>query len=158
MVNFEQLEIEAPLKEVREKLEPLYVKHECLHEMLNEFYDKKDFDSDTVIYLLRKIDELNGRMDILRNVRDYLANMVEGVPFQVNRRVGSYMALFGLTEAQAKLLVDTYREHRKSMGAEERKKYLLVAAHKVEWVEEEKCLHVHFGDTWWHYGQDGSWW
>ncbi|WP_226677267.1 hypothetical protein [Mesobacillus jeotgali] len=158
MVNFEQLEIEAPLKEVREKLDPLYVKHECLHEMLQELYGKKDFDSETVIYLLRKIDELNKRMDILRDIRNYLTNMVDGVPFYVNTRVGMYMARFGLAEEQAQLLVGVYKEHRKSMGLEDRKKFLLAAARKVEWVEEENCLHVHFKDTWWHYGQDGSWW
>ncbi|MDQ0412680.1 hypothetical protein [Mesobacillus stamsii] len=157
MFKINDIDFEPVLKEVREIMDPLYVKHECLHEMLQEFYGKKDFESDTVNYLLRKIDELNGRMDILRDVRDYLTNMVAGVPFYVDTRVGMYMARFGLTEEQAQLLVDVYKEHRRSMGSEDRKKYLLAAAHKVRWVQEENCLHVHFGDTWWHYSADGWW-
>lgn len=157
MIIIDDIDFEPVLKEVREKLDPLYVKHECLHEMLNEFYDKKDFDSDTVIYLLRKIDELNGRMETLRKVRDYLANMADDVPFQVNRRVGRYMVQFGLTQEQAQLLLDTYKEHRKAMSPVEKEKCVLVAAEQVEWLEEDKCLLVQFEDTYWHYGQDGSW-
>lgn len=158
MFKFEELELIEVIEEVREELNPLYIKHSYLHEMIREFYAKKDLDSETVKYLDKKLDELNARMKILQNVRDYLENLENGVPFNLNKRVGMYMARFGLTREQSQLLVDVYKDHRKSMGSEYQKKYLLVAARKVEWVEEEKCLHVHFDDTWWHYGQDGAWW
>ncbi|MCM3663479.1 hypothetical protein M3204_03635 [Mesobacillus subterraneus] len=159
MIDFEDLDLKDVLESVREELNLLYTKHEWLHGMMREFYDSKDFESETAIYLRRKIVDLNVRIDALRPVRDYLANMIEGIPFQVNRRVGRYMVHFGLTEEQAKLLVDTYREHRKSMSPEDKnnRKYLLAAATNVEWVEEEKCLHVHFVDEWWHYSTDGAW-
>ncbi|MCM3573330.1 hypothetical protein M3172_08990 [Mesobacillus subterraneus] len=157
MVKVDELDINPALEKVREELDPLYVKHEYLHEMIREFYANKDFESETVRYLDKKLDELNARMDTLRKVRDYLENLVRGIPFYVNRRVGRYMARFGLAEKQAQLLVDVYKEHWKTICEEDKSKYLLGGVHKVDWVEEEKCLHVHFGDTWWRYSVDGSW-
>lgn len=157
MIRIEELDIRSALEEVRGTIGPLLVKHEHLHEMLREFYDKKDFDSETVIYLLRKINELNKRLDTLDKVRDYLINMYDGIPFQVNMRVGRYMKRFGLTEDQAQLLMDVHNDHWQSMGSEDREKYLLAAARNVEWIEEEKCLHVHFEDAWWLYLSNGSW-
>lgn len=160
MVDFESLDFKTALEDVREKLDPLYVKHEYLHEMLREFYDQKNFGSDTGKYLRKKIDELNARMEILQKVRDYLGNLVDGVPFQTGREVGRRMAQFGLTEEHAELLVNTYKEHRKSMDPEDRQKgkFLLVMAEKAEWNEEENCLHVHFDeDTCFHYCPDGTW-
>lgn len=157
MLDFETLDLKEVLESVREELNPLYVKHEHLHEMVREFYDKKDFESETVRYLQGKLDDLNARLDTLRKVRDYLSNLVQDVPFYVNRRVGRYMARFGLTEEQARLLVDVYKKHRKSMGTEEKNKYLLAAVYNVAWIEEENCLHLHFEDNWWHYCPDGTW-
>lgn len=159
MVDFESLDFKTSLEDVREKLNPLYVKHECLHEMLNELYDKKDFGSDTVKYLHKQIDELNARMEILQKIRDYLGNLVDGVPFQTKRRLARYMAQFGLSEEHAALLVNTYKEHRKSMSPEDRQKgkFLLVMAEKAEWNEEENCLHVQFEDTCLHYCPDRTW-
>lgn len=157
MIEIDGFDFEPVLKEVREELNPLYVKHEVLHQMIREFYAEKDFESETVRYLDKKLVELNARMDTLQTVRDYLENLGRGVPFYVNRRVGRYMARFGLTEEQAQLLVDVYRKHWKTMGEDDKSKYLLAAVYKVDWVEEEKCLLVHFRDTCWHYSVDGSW-
>lgn len=160
MVDFESLDFKTALEGVREKLNPLYVKHEYLYEMLRELYDQKDFGSDTVKYLRKKIEVLDAHMEILRKVRGYLANLVDGVPFQIDREVGRRMARFGLTEEHAELLVNTYKEHRKSMDPEDRQKgkFLLVMAKKAEWNEEENCLHVHFDeDTCFHYFSDGTW-
>jgi hypothetical protein len=157
VIDFESLDLNDAIEGVIEELNPFYAKHEYLHEMLRDFYDSKNFESETARYLRGKIEDLNERIEILRKVRDYLSNMVDGVPFQVNRRVGRYMARFSLTEDQGKLLVETYREHRKSMKTEEQRKYLLTAVTNVEWVEEDNCLHIHFEDEWWHYSTSGTW-
>ncbi len=157
MVIIDDIDLEPVLREVRKELDPLYVKHELLHEMVREFYAKKDYDSETVIYLLRKIDQLNRRLEVLQKVRDNLANLEQGVPFNVNRRVGRYMARFGLSEEQAQLFIDVYKKHKNSMDTEDQNTYSLATLRKVEWVEEESCLHVHFEDAWWHYSVDGSW-
>lgn len=157
MIEFEELDLKKASEEVREELDPLYNKHAYLHEMIREFYAKNDLESETVKYLDKKLDELNARLDTLHTVQKYLANLAVGAPFYVNRRVGLYMARFELSEDKAQLLVDVYREHKKSMGTKDQNKYKLAAVRKVEWDEEENCLHVHFKDTWFHYCSDRTW-
>ena len=68
------------------------------------------------------------------------------------------MNRFDLTAAHAELLLDVHKTRRECTGIEDQNKYSLACIRKVEWVDEENCLHVHFEDNWWHYGQDGSWW
>lgn len=158
MIEFEGLELIEAIEEVREELNPLYIKHAYLHEMIREFYNGKDIESETAMYLTRKINDLNVRIETLQKVRDYLTNLERGVPFHVNRQVGRYMARYGLTEDQTKLLLDVYETHKKSTGAEKGNKYLWEDVQEVAWDEVDNCLCVHFGDTKWRYGQDGSWW
>lgn len=61
-----------------------------------------------------------------------------------------------LSDAEYKILLQTYANHNRSMGLEERKNYTLSDIVKVE--RGNRCLKVYYknGD-WWHYTPDGTW-
>ena len=63
-----------------------------------------------------------------------------------------------LNDREYHLLMTVYANHNRSMGLEERKKYMLSHIVKVVRNVKEKCLEVHYesGD-WWRYSVDGSW-
>jgi hypothetical protein len=156
-INFEEINFADELEKVTEEIDPLYVKHALLHEMIREFFDKGDFESETVTYLMQKKDSINNRLDTLIPVRDYLRNLEQGVPFYVKTRVGRYMARYGLSEEQAKLFLAVHKQHIAAMGTENQKKYSLSAVQNIKWDEEEQTVNVYYDDTWWHYDRRGCW-
>lgn len=70
----------------------------------------------------------------------------------------NFPACSHLTDAEDRLLLTVYVNHKSSMGLEKRKNYTLSDIVKVERNAAEKCLNVHYrnGD-WWHYCSDGTW-
>lgn len=63
-----------------------------------------------------------------------------------------------LTDNEYALFLQVYARHNSAMGLEKRKDYTLSDIVKVEWNEEEDCLHVYYKDgEWWHYCKDGTW-
>lgn len=63
-----------------------------------------------------------------------------------------------LSDAEYKLLLETYARHNSMMGLEARKKYTLSHIIKVERNASENCLNVYYenGD-WWHYTPQKTW-
>lgn len=157
MINFDELDFESELEKVREELNPLYAKHELLHELIQECYSKGDFESETVKFLSGKVEDINARLDILRDIRDHLANLAGGAPFNVKRRVGIYMVRYGLTEEQAELFLSVHKQHMAAMGTENQNKYSLSAVRNVKWDEEEQTVNVYYDDNWWHYDHHCCW-
>lgn len=63
-----------------------------------------------------------------------------------------------LSDAEYKVFLETYANHNRSMGFEERKKYTLSHIVKVERNVEENCLNVYYENgEWWRYTPDGRW-
>lgn len=61
-----------------------------------------------------------------------------------------------LNEMEYKLLLQTYANHNRSMGMDQRANYTLSHIVKVE--RGNNCLHVHYSDgEWWHYTLSGKW-
>ena len=63
-----------------------------------------------------------------------------------------------LNDFEYNTLLQTYANHNRSMGLDERKNYHLSHIVKVERNIKENCLNVYYknGD-WWHYTHDGTW-
>jgi hypothetical protein len=144
----------------REKWIDFCAKSEVLHEMLMERYKNKDFDSETVIFIEKKREEIRLLRDKFYVIQNYLNNLKNGYPFHVSRTVGRCMVKFGLTEGQADLFTAVHRNHLAAFEkfSDQWKKRIFGHIEKVVWYPEEDCFHVHYDDgEWWHYCRDGSW-
>jgi hypothetical protein len=135
-------------------------KSDILHEMLMERYKNNDIESETVMFIEKKRDEIRMLREKFYDIQKYLDNLQNGYNFNVSRTVGRCMVKFGLTTEQAELFAAVHRNHLAAFEkwSDQWKKRIIGKIEKVEWVPEEDCFHVHYDDgEWWHYCRDGSW-
>jgi hypothetical protein len=158
--TFEELtfDFQMDYEKVREEWIAYSTKTQLLHEMILERYRLKDFDSETLQFLDQKMMQIRTKADTLYNVKKYLNNLKDGMPFNVSRHVGRYMVKFGLTQEQAEMFLNIHKSHIAAMGSENQKKYGLAYVENVIWNAEKDCLKVYYEDIWWHYDRRGCWW
>jgi hypothetical protein len=157
--SFEELQFDfqTEYEKANENFHEYSDKSQFLHEMIMEFYGKKDFESETVKFLLSKSEVTRKQSDKFYDIQKYLNNLKDGMPFNVSRRIGRYMVKFGLTPEQAEMFLNIHKSHMAAMGSENQKKYGLAYVENVVWDQEEQCLKVYYEDIWWHYDRQGSW-
>lgn len=159
-INWDELQFEFLIEyeKTHEEWRDYSAKGELLNEMITERYAMKDFESETVKFLNRKLDVIREQRDKFYDVQKYLGNMKDDFPFNIRKSVYRQMNIHGLTREQAELFLSVHRSHKAAMGTENQRKYHLANVRKVEWNDKENCLHVHYDDIWWHYDSHGQWW
>jgi hypothetical protein len=86
-MNIDKINFEDVYEKTCEEFNAFCAKRDILHEMILEFYTKKDFYSETVKYLEQKSESLMDRCDTLYVILQYLRNLKYGRAFNVGPKV-----------------------------------------------------------------------